>query len=273
MHHPAVALLLAEVDHVGLRPDQQTELDAVQAALEKQTAVLNEPRTELSRHLADGVAAGKLDRSKIDADAKKVADAAESTVKTVQDAANRLHATLDPSQRRKLVDLIRQRAEQMQAHAAVPMHGPATGRHATGATGEVPSSAQAIPPGPHAVGQPDMHTHMGVDRLSEILGLTQDQREQLRAKVEARMKSQMGAMKNVHATMHKRMRAIADAFIADKFDAKKAGVGERHADMMKNMLKARVEFVETVLSVLTPEQRPKFAEHIRKHCELCDEPE
>jgi Spy/CpxP family protein refolding chaperone len=37
--------------------------------------------------------------------------------------------------------------------------------------------------------------------------------------------------------------------------------------MVKAIAKHRIEFVQTVLGVLTPEQRPKFAEHIRAHAD------
>lgn len=319
MHHPALAMLLADVRQVGLRPEQQTSVDTIQADLEKETDALKEPRTQLSNDLADGVAAGKLDKSKIEGDSKKLAQAAESTAKAVQDAANKLHATLDASQRKKLIELMREKAQEMQAHAMGHTQGPTPERHGMGPRGDMPgagkspgSAASAVPTssasagsaqtpagaaprdvnapgmgpkgdqhmgmhhhgaGPHEMGPAGWQTHMGIDRLGDILGLTQEQREKLRTKAEAHMKAQMSAMKNVHAAMQKRIRGIADAFASDKFDAKKAGVAEKHGEMMKNMLKARVEFVEMVLSVLTPEQRAKFAEHIRQHCEVCDEKE
>jgi Spy/CpxP family protein refolding chaperone len=74
------------------------------------------------------------------------------------------------------------------------------------------------------------------------------------------MKANMGVMQ-------KHMKAIGDAFETDKFDAKKVGVGEHASDMAKTMAKNRIAFVEAVLSVLTPEQRTKFAEHVRTHAE------
>jgi hypothetical protein len=44
-------------------------------------------------------------------------------------------------------------------------------------------------------------------------------------------------------------------------------------DMIKAMAKSRVDFVQTVLGVLTPEQRAKFAEHVRAHAGDPDMPE
>jgi Spy/CpxP family protein refolding chaperone len=99
--------------------------------------------------------------------------------------------------------------------------------------------------------------------LSQELGLTPEQKEKLRTKLEAQMKANEAAMKSQREAGAKRMQALAAAFEADKFDAKKAGVGAQAPDMVKEMSKHHLEFVQTVLSVLTPEQRPKFAEHIK----------
>ena len=102
-------------------------------------------------------------------------------------------------------------------------------------------------------------------KLSDDLGLTPEQREKLRTKLEAQAKAQQQAMKNRMAAMEKHLTALATAFESENFDAKKAGVGSQAPEMVKAMATERVKFVELVLSVLTPEQRPKFAEHLREH--------
>jgi Spy/CpxP family protein refolding chaperone len=75
------------------------------------------------------------------------------------------------------------------------------------------------------------------------------------------------AMKQQMAAAQKQMDAIGSAFASTKFDAKQAGVGKQAPDMAKKMAASRVKFAELVLSVLTPEQRTKFAAHIRDHVE------
>ncbi len=72
-------------------------------------------------------------------------------------------------------------------------------------------------------------------------------------------------MKARMAAAEKHMKTIGDAFITDKFDAKKAGVGTQAPDMAKTMASAKIGYAETVLSVLTPEQRAKFADILRQH--------
>lgn len=101
--------------------------------------------------------------------------------------------------------------------------------------------------------------------LSEELGLTEEQQGKLRTKLDAQFKTQQAAMKTRMAAMEKHLAALATAFESDNFDAKKAGVGVQAPEMVKAMVNDRVKFVEIVFGVLTPEQRTKFADHLRKH--------
>jgi Spy/CpxP family protein refolding chaperone len=108
-------------------------------------------------------------------------------------------------------------------------------------------------------------------KLSEELSLTPEQKDKLKPKLEAQMKAAHAAMKTKMEAVHKHMEAVGTAFEGDKFDAKKAGVGTQAAEMVKAMATAKVQFVETVLAVLTPEQRSKFAAHLKEHANDMDE--
>ncbi len=280
-HHPAIGMLMVEVAQVGLRPEQQTAVDAIKADLDKQADASKAQRTQLTSDIADGVAAGKLDKAKIDADVKKLQQAADSTTKSVQDSVNKLHQTLDATQRKKLVDSMQAKAEEMREHGAGEMHEPGHGEHgmgpkgpggepgkgAQGEPGKAPHGEHGMgPKGPGEHGMPHgMGPHGEMEKLGQALGLTPDQQEKLKTKLDALMKSHMATMQEHQGAMQKRMKAVGEAFASDKFDAKKVGVGEKFGEMIKMMTKGRIEFVEAVLSVLTPEQRSKFAEHIRQH--------
>jgi len=104
-----------------------------------------------------------------------------------------------------------------------------------------------------------------LEHISAELALTPEQHDKLKAKLEAQMKTDEAAMKARMAASEKHMKAIGDAFAGDKFDAKKAGVGAQASEMAKTMATGRVKFAETVLGVLTPEQRTKFAEMLKAH--------
>jgi len=257
-------MLMAESSQVGLSAEQQKVVDAIEADLEKQADALKEPHAQLITDLADGVTAGKLDKKKIDADSKKLMQAGDATVKSVQDAANKLHQTLDAAQRKKLTELLLAKADEMHGHGM----GGEAGQAPKGEPGAGPKGpdehAGHHGPDKHEMGHHGMNPQAGLEKLRELLGLTQEQHDKLKTKLEAVSKSQAGSMKAEHEAMQKHMKAMAEAFATDKFDAKKAGLGEKHGDMMKSMVKSRMDFIETILSVLTPEQRTKFAEHIRQ---------
>lgn len=260
MHHPGIGMLMLEVADVGLKPEQKSAVDALKADLAKLEDGTKEGRAQLKSDVADGVAAGKLDKAKIDADTKKLVKAAESTASSVQEAMNKLHKTLDPEQRKKLVELMHAKAETMHEHAKAETmheHGKAEGHERGKAEGHEHGEM-----GEHAMGP-----HKTLEKLSEELALTADQKDKLKTKMDALMKTHMAAQKGHFDEMQKRMKAVGDAFAGDKFDAKNARVGEKLGDMIQLMTKHRVQFVEAVLSVLTPEQRTKFAAHVRQHSE------
>ena len=252
--HPMVAMLVGDLAQVGIKPEQKAAVDAIVADLEKLGDAGKEARTQLSNDIAEGAAAGKLDKAKIDADTKKLTQAADASTATMQDDLNKLHKTLDAAQRKKLVELMRAKGKEHEEHMKAEM-----GEHDKGPHGDHDK-------GPHGDHDKGPHgDHGPMDKMGEQLGLTAEQKEKLKGKMEAGMKAEMAKMKEQHAGMEKRMKAVGDAFETDKFDAKKAGVGEKGGEMVKMMVGGKIRMVEAVLSVLTPEQRAKFAEHLRTH--------
>jgi Spy/CpxP family protein refolding chaperone len=108
-------------------------------------------------------------------------------------------------------------------------------------------------------------------KLGDELALTPEQKDKLKTKLEAQMKANHAAMKTKMEAAEKHMDAVGTAFEGDKFDAKKAGVGAQAPEMVKAMATEKVQFVETILAVLTPEQRTKFAAHLKEHAGDMDE--
>jgi Spy/CpxP family protein refolding chaperone len=253
-------MVFSELSAVGLSAEQKTAVDAIESDLKKQTATVDGPKSQLDTDVADGSATGKLDKAKIDADVKTLVQAADSTALAVQDAMNRLHKLLDVAQRKKLVESLRAKAEKHR-DAAMGAKPEEHHEHEKGAKG-------AKPEGHHEHGKAG---HERMERLAAELGLTAEQREKLTTKLGTGLKADQANMKAHLVDAQKRMKAMFDAFVSDKFDAKKAGVGEHVGKMVEMTATGRVRFVEAVLSVLTPEQRGKFAEHLRQHAEESDE--
>jgi len=244
--HPLIALFLASVDSLEITAQQKAAIDGVKADLLMHAEVPKEPREKLEADVVAAVNAGKFDQAKIDADMRAMASAVAATQPAMQDDLNHLHRALNPEQRKKLVETIREKAKEMHAHGmAMHEHG-------------------------HAHGAPDAkageHEHQDpLAKLGEDLSLTPEQSSKIRAKVDALVNAQRAAMKNKMAASQKQMEAVAAAFVTDKFDAKKAGIGTQAPELVKTMVTERVQFVQAVLPELTPEQRPKFAAHIQAH--------
>jgi Spy/CpxP family protein refolding chaperone len=267
------SMLLASVKSIALKPEQKTAADGIAADIEKLGDQHGESGKKLADDVADGVAAGKIDHAKTGADIRAIAKAVEATGVGVQDAVNRLHQMLDPEQRKKLAETMREKGKEMREHMA----GEGDHEHGMG-----PGAPEAHGKGPGGPGGPEMHGpgghemhgggHEGehgmaghMEKLADELGLLPEQREKIRTKLEGQMKAKEATMKAKMAASEKHMEAIGTAFQAEKFDAKKAGVGVQAPDMAKTMATERVTFVETVLAVLTPDQRAKFAAHLREH--------
>jgi len=317
--HGMEAMLIASLDSLELKPEQKTAVESIESDLDKLHDAAKEPKAKLEADVADGVAAGKIDHKKTDADITALSTAVAATAPTMQDAMNRLYKTLDADQRKKLVASMREKGKEMREHMAEhDAKGPGMGMGMGGkdhdakgpmAEGKGPGMGgmgmagkdhDAKGPagkdhdhdakGPLAEGKgPGMghehegmgmgHEHEGMGgmgegplmKLGDELSLTPEQKDKLKGKLEAQMKAAHATMKTKMEAVHKHMEAVGTAFEGDKFDAKKAGVGTQAADMVKTMATAKVQFVETVLAVLTPEQRTKFAAHLKEHANDMDE--
>ncbi len=255
-HHAGMAgPLIMSLESVELKPDQKPVVQGIESDLEKLGEKPHEAGRALAADLADGVAAGKLNHAKTDADVRAIAKAVQGIEPGIQDAANRLHKTLDPAQRKKLVETMRARGQEMHAAWGHGMH-----QHGMAGKGAGPGKGGAAG---RAEGGP-------LGRLGEELALTPEQRDKLKTKLEAQYRAKEAAMKDQKAAAMKHMTAVGDAFEKDQFDAKKVGLASKAPDMAKMMANQHVAFVETVLGVLTPEQRSKFAAHIRERADDMD---
>jgi Spy/CpxP family protein refolding chaperone len=281
MHHGGMAMLITEsLSAVELRPEQKTKVDAILADLKKLGEQHGDAGKKLKMDIADGVAAGKIDRAKTDADVKALVAAADATKPKIQEAINQLHAALDPAQRKKLVEEMNAHAEMMRHHeeGEHDEHGPGMhGGPGMGGPGGPGMHGGPGGPGGPGMGGPGMHDEHGehgpgarMHELADMLGLTPEQREKLHAKMEEGMKARMAAAKTKMDAMHAHMKAIGEAFEKDKFDAKQAGVGQHLPDMAKTMATERLASIESLIALLTPEQRAKLAAHIREHAGEAD---
>ena len=246
-------MFVMALDSLDLKPEQKTAVEGIEADFKKVHEAPKDARQKLRGDVADGVAAGKIDGKKTDADIKALGAAVAATTPTVQDAMNRLYKTLDADQRKKLVERLHEEGhEGHEGHEGPKGPEGHDGKHGGG---EMAHEGHEGHEGKHGGGR--------FKKLAEELALTKDQVEKLKKELGSKMKADRAAMKTKMEAGKKHMKEIGESFEGDKFDAKKAGVGSMAPDMVKDVAKNRVGMATTLLGVLTPEQRTKFAEQIR----------
>jgi Spy/CpxP family protein refolding chaperone len=181
--------------------------------------------------LADGVAAGNIDATRVDAAVAQVTAAAAAVHDASADALNELHGLLTPVERAALVDKV-------EAHWSVWQQANSDGKAAAPADGGHLAS------------------------LATELDLTQDQVDKIRAAFAQPMATP--PLDPQEITAH--LRAFGDAFRAEKFDARTlATANNANAHLVGWGAAHMAHFVEAVSPVLTPDQRARFAANLREH--------
>jgi Spy/CpxP family protein refolding chaperone len=221
-------MVAAALDQVTLRPDQRAAVEALKADIKAQSEPLRAAHEALVETVATSVQAGAIDHTTLDPAVSAMQAAAQAHRPVFQDAANRLHALLDAGQRQQLVDALRDKV-----HAG------------------------------HGHGMWGKHDHLS--KIADELGLSQAQRDAVEAKLQALRDSERAAHEQGRAGMREHfehMKAVADAFVSDSFDAHALALGEKMPghDMMAQGVVARLE---AALPILTADQRVQLAQLIR----------
>ena len=234
-HHGGTAMFLTmTLDSLGVSEDQRVTVQQIQQDLSVKLEPMHSAQRTLLLLLADSVSAGSVDKAKVDA---AIAEVSGANAMAAQDATavalNRLHAVLTEPQRAALV-------QKMEAHWQVWQDANAEG--------------QAGAPLPH-------------DRVSTLetsLHLSSDQVNRIRTSFTA--SSPDATMSVDRATMDTRLKAFANAFASDSFDAKTLSTGDGSKSPLMAFGATRMaRLAEAAAPVLTAEQRTKYAERLRAH--------
>jgi Spy/CpxP family protein refolding chaperone len=217
--------ILDAVSALSLRADQQATVDAARGRLQAATAPVREARAKLAAEIAQEVRLGQIDKAKIQPLSDQVAAAVDATKPVVQETVQKLHDTLDASQRTALVASLRERAAQRMGHG-------------------------------------EMRDHM--QQMAEELGLTDAQRASIREQVKQTFAARAEAARAERGQMKTRMETLAAAFEGEAFDAKALDVGVHGADGAKRMMGFHGVFLDAALPVLTPAQREILATKIQQ---------
>jgi Spy/CpxP family protein refolding chaperone len=233
-HHGGVTLLIAlSLDTIGGEPQEHAAIEKIKADLHAKMEPARAAEQALHAALADGIAAGAIDKAKVDAALAQVTATAATVHDATTDALNQLHAALTPPQRAALVDKV-------EAHW------------------EVWQKANAFEQ-KEATGQPRKGGHLA--KLASEIGLTQDQLDKIHASLDAAAKPPFDPQK-----VGAHIKAFGDAFRAQTFDAKTLTTGgEANAHLATFGAARMVRFYEAVDPVLTADQRAKLAAILKEH--------
>jgi Spy/CpxP family protein refolding chaperone len=235
-HHQGgvTAFIALSLDTLGLPPEQRAIGAKIQSELFARMAPARAGEQAVLTALADGLAAGAIDKARVDAALAELERASGQVPEATADALNQLHAALTRPQRAALVDKI-------WAHWAIFQEA---------SEGELVGTVQK---------------GRSAGRLADLatdLGLSADQVAKIGASFHALMLPTSGLSESaidVHL-------ARLAAFGGDTFDARTLS-GARDADArVASRGAARMAlFYEAAAPLLTPEQRAKLAILLREH--------
>ena len=233
-HQGGFAMFIAmSLDLLNVSPDQTTAIVKIRNDMRVKMQPARDAEKVVLLTLANGIAAGKIDQPTVDAAIAQVTTAG-GIHDTVADSLNELHATLTPPQRAALVDKV-------EAHFEVWHH--------TNALNEAATRDARV------VGR--------LARLSNELGLSPEQVEAIRANLAS---SEITGRQFDRAEAELHMKAFSAAFASDDFDARAiATSGTLNAHMATWGVTRTVGFYQAVMPALTPQQRTKLADGMRRH--------
>jgi Spy/CpxP family protein refolding chaperone len=233
-HHGGFAMFIAmSLEGLNTTPEQADQIQKIEADMHAKMQPAHDVEKQILLALADGVAAGNVDRGKLDPMTQQLATAAGGIHDGVVDSLNQLHNILTPPQRQALVDKV-------EAHLQVWHH--------TNVDDEA--------------GNKDKNDGQ-IDAMTKWLALTPQQVDQITT---AYMSAVGSSPKFDRAEADNHFKAFAEAFTADQFDARSLTTGANlNAHMAAWGISRTINLYSAAAPVLTPDQRTKAAEGLRRH--------
>lgn len=247
--HGVVKMFGAALGEVALRPDQRTELEKLAVAADQRHAAMAEGKKDLMLAVADQIEKGAIDKAALQPKIDRIVADLEKGRPDDNAALARMHAILDPEQRNAFVDALESRFK--------GGHHGGKGKH-HGGDGEKTEKGEA---GEHHGRMGGLH---GLKQLSDDLKLTDDQKAKIFEAVKASREAEKGK------GGHHGMRGMAEgkkaleSFRTDTFDPAAAAPSADKIRAQASEGSSRViGIAQTVLPILTPEQRKIAADKVR----------
>ena len=233
-HHGGIARFIAmSLDTLGVEDAKRAQVEKLHSDLHAQMTPARDAEKNVLTTLADGIAAGSVDKVKVDSAIAALGTGADAQREASLNTINELHAVLSPPERAALV-------EKVQAHWAVwrqVNQEEAAGRRERGGR---------------------------LAELTKELSLTPHEVNKISAALPAASAGPRGEFDSKKVEAH--VQAFSKAFESDSFDAKSV-MSNADADLASHGAARMAHFYETVTPLLTPEQRTKLAEHLRGHAD------
>jgi Spy/CpxP family protein refolding chaperone len=230
MHGPGSLVFAALHENIDLTDAQRATIQAAADSIKPKKGEFK-PSAEMKAHhaaLAAAVRAGKIDTTTLTAPKIEIDHSAQDA--NLVKALTTLHDTLNKDQRAALVAAVQKKAAD---------HKP----------------GKEMKEGHHG--------HHGPMGFLKDLDLTQDQKDQIKAKLEAdKPQVDHEAMKAQHEAFKKDMDARLASFVSDQFDAKAFIAPPANAPKMNGDHFAKM--LSVVVPILTPDQREKLAQKLEK---------
>jgi Spy/CpxP family protein refolding chaperone len=231
-HVGLAGILLRGAYEVNLTSDEKATLDKLEDGLySDQASTPWAAHKAFTTDLVAFIRASKVDPAKLTADYAAIDKAVLAGQAREADALNGLHAALDATQRKALVDQVKARRAAHEARER-PMMAPDGGA-------------------------PDLGKRK-LDRLSLELGLDDTQKKAVAALIAKDTTMTPAAIQARKEATQKRVDAMLTAFEADTFDAKKLDVttgGKTPHDGVERT----ANFTAGLITILHPDQREKLA--------------
>ncbi len=220
--------LFKQVVALDLRDDQRAAVSEIEQNLAADMAPHRETVRQVAHLLADGIETGRLDPADAAAQQAALAASIVEAKASFAGAINDVHDVLDADQRASLV------AALQQEHL----------RHQQGrAEGE--------------------HAHGPLAMLALELGLGEEQKAALRDEIRSGVESVFPDRKAHRLEMESRMKAMAEAFVTDSFDAADFDMGPGAEQALESFTQIATHAIDVSGRVLSIEQRQTLAALIR----------
>jgi Spy/CpxP family protein refolding chaperone len=222
-----------QVYALDLRDEQRAAVNEIEQNLIADLAPHRETVRQVVEFLASGVESGELEARDAEAqEAALVATVADARG-TIANAINAVHDTLDAGQRAALVTRLQE--QHRRAAAAAP-----------------------------AEGAPSTNQHQGpIARLAFELGLTEEQKQSIRDAVQKGVDELFPDHKARREANQAKMKALAEAFVSDDFDAADHDLGADVERSFQSFVEVATRAVDVSGHVLTTSQRQALAGVIR----------